>query len=190
MNKEQKLVVFVFLVLSLISLSIFLWAKKDSDSYLSFVSVWGSFASISAIIILFFQLRIQQKLAEDIEEKVNDTKKFLVKIFSISDVSKGPKVAEQAQTFLRVEKFESALLRLKDLKEILIYIWHYSEKEGILDEGDYNDHISNITVDLSNINDMVIGKKAKINTSKIIHNLEEVSTFISDFELKIKDHDS
>ncbi|MEO9660585.1 hypothetical protein [Maribacter dokdonensis] len=190
MSKEQKLTVYIFLGLSLVSIFIFIFFKNENKTYLDFISIWGSFASLSAFVFLFFQIKSQKVLTEESNNTIKETKDLLIKLFSISDISKGTKIVEQAQTFLRLSKFESALLRLKDLKEILIYIKHYNTKENLINLDEYADHVSNISIDLLNINDKIIGKKSTINVSKIISNLEEVSTFISDFELKIKDNDS
>jgi hypothetical protein len=190
MSREQRITVYIFLGLSVLSVIIFTLFKNEKSTYLDFISVWGSFASLSAFVFLFFQIQSQKSINEESNRAIKETKNLLIKLFSISDISKGTKIVEQAQTFLRLNKFESALLRLKDLKEILIYIKHYNTKKNLINLNEYADHVSNISIDLLNINDKIIGKKSTINVSKVISNLEEISTFISDFELKIKDNDS
>jgi hypothetical protein len=187
-SKEQKISIIIFVILSALASFVFYLYKRTDDSVFDFLSVWGSFASLFAFVFLYFAARTQLQLTRDIDSKLLATEQLLTKLFSIADISKGPKIAEQAQIFLRSEKYESALLRVKDLKEVLIQINHYNETYSRVNIENYLTHISNIGIDLSNINDQIIGKKNNINRTKIIKNLEEVSSFISDFELKIKNN--
>ena len=190
MSREQKLTVIIFLVLTLIAIILFVNFRSQKDSYFDFISVWGSAASIGGFIFLFFQVKSQQALTKEVNQKIEDTKNLLTRIASISDISKGTKIAEQAQDFLKVQKFELASLRLKDLREILIQMRNYDEKHEVIKYGDsiHSRHISNINIDLNNIHDYLLKKKSSINEVQIIHNLEEVGTFITEFEIKIKDH--
>ncbi len=159
---------------------------SDVRNIINFISIFGTFFSLFGIILAFLQLesikQINTKTNKDVKislNKIND-------VLSISEISKAIKIIQEIQSYLHYQKSELCLLRMKDLKQILIQIKHNNYLNDFTNNEDYEKYIVDLSIDINNISDNIFKPNRPVNFSKINSNLEDVSTKLSDFENKLK----
>jgi len=107
-------------------------------------------------------------------------------VLSISEISKASKVIQEIQTSILHEKSELALIRMKDLKQILIQVKYNRDLTEYTSINSYIQHITDLSIDINNVNDLLLGKKTGVNFSKVNQNLESLATVLIEFENKLK----
>jgi hypothetical protein len=150
------------------------------------IGIVGSIASLVGISIAYLQILSVKRISESTNRAIDTTLNELMKSFSISDLSKAIKLIQEIQSLIRAEKQESALLRMQDLKSILIQIKHIKILDGKYENEDYKTLNTNLNIDISNINMYLIKQKAGISFPKICENLESVTTFFAELENNLK----
>jgi hypothetical protein len=153
---------------------------------ISGIGVVGSIASLVGILIAYLQILSVKRITESTNLAIDTTLNELMKSFSISDLSKAIKLIQEIQSLIRAEKQESALLRMQDLKSILIQIKHIKILDGKYESEDYKSLNTNLNIDISNINLFLIKQKTGISFPKICENLELITTFFTELENNLK----
>ena len=122
---------------------------------------------------------------------VDSSMQRINQVLSVSEISRAVKVAQEIQTSILNSKDEVALIRMKDLKHILIQVKYNQRLLEFTTNESYVQHITDLSIDINNINDCLIGKKKGVNYSKINQKLENLATVLSEFEnrLKYEKHD-
>gem|GEM_PF-1568088 len=174
----------ICIAISVVLLLILHWSNKLD--LVNGIGIVGSIASLTGIIIAYIQIVSVKKITESTNLAINKTLNELLKSFSISDLSRAIKLVQEVQNFIRLEKIESALLRMQDLKSILIQIRHVEVLNDKYENEEYREIMTNLNIDISNINMILIKQKNGINNVKLCENLELVSTFFSELESKLK----
>ena len=96
------------------------------------------------------------------------------------------KIVDEIQNSLRSNKNEVALIRMKDLKYILIQIKHNKALEIYTSNDEYSDLLVDLSIDISNLSDNIFRPHKNINVTKVNLNLEKISTKFSELENKLK----
>jgi hypothetical protein len=185
--KDNKLItLFYFIVGAIIAMIIFFTLDKKDITIVNFFTIFGTYASLFGLWIAYRQLLSLQAVNTETKNAVDKSLNRINQILSVSELSKANKIIQEIQTSNLNSKYELSLLRMKDLKYILIQIKSNSELNIYTETSTYNKNITDLSIDINNLNDFIIGLKKGVNFSKLNSNLEELSTVLSEFENKLK----
>lgn len=185
MTYQHKVVTSV-LTLSIIGYLLYWFLPNDEKTYINIVSIIGFIFSILGLLIAFFQIASVKQIAEDTHEEV--TKHIILnnKLLMISDLSSKAAMVNEIQSYLRDNKIEICILRMKDLKISLNSIKNQEQYSTLFAKKKFNDVFLTFNIDLNNIHDLYLNEKYKIDKPLIIKNLEELSTLLLSVEVKLK----
>lgn len=149
-----------------------------SQTIINGVGILGVYFTILGIGYTFKQVLL---VKEEVQNKLEELNEFL----SFSDISSTVKQTREIQTFIQNKKYESALLRMKDLKSKLIDIKCNHKLEEYIENGDISIHLTNIEIDISNINETMLSGKS-LNYTIVSENLEKVITCLENIVGQLK----
>jgi hypothetical protein len=182
----KNLTLVIFAIGFLIIVIFYYNLSSVHKNIINFISLFGTFLSLFGIIFAFLQLESLKQINKNTQTQVNLSIEKINDILSISELSKSIKVIQEIQNYLHNQKSELSLVRLKDLKQILIQIKHNNNLTEFTNQEDYEKFIVNLSIDINNISDSILKPSRSVNFSKINSNLEELSTRLSEFENKLK----
>lgn len=176
---------------TLIIIALFISLDKESKTVVNFFTLYGTFASIYGLVIAYLQIQSIKQTSQQTKEAVDKSLFRINQVLSISDISRANKVIQEIQSSILGNKHELALIRMKDLKQILIQVKYNRDLDEFTTDTNYNQNIIDLSIDISNINDLLLLGKQGINFSKVNQNLENLATLLSEFEnaLKFKKND-
>lgn len=186
LNKNQVKALFGLIGVTLISYVIYRNLDKELRNVINFLSLFGTGASLYGIWLAFLSIQSIKETTESTNIAIKTSLIRVNQLLSVSDISKAAKIVQEIQTSLLSEKLEVALIRMKDLKHILIQIKYNQNLEEFTSKALYQENIKTISIDINNLSDFLLRKKTGVNFSKINQNLEEFSTVLVDFENKLK----
>lgn len=160
---------------------------KEADKTVpNYATVIGTIGSIIGLAIAYVNIVSLKQSSIELSKKIDGSIKKVNQLNSISEISKAIKTNQEIQIFIRNGKIESAHLRLLDLKIMLL---HFNSDEYLNELTSHNTYVElvvNFGIDLNSINDLFINPKRKVDFGKITNNLEELSTYLTQFETRIK----
>lgn len=181
----KNTIIAVFVIGFLIIVILYYNLPQENKNVINFISIFGTFLSFFGIVFSFLQLYNIKEINAQTQAEVNKSINKINDILSISELSKAIKIIQEIQQYLHSDKKELSLLRMKDLKQILIQI-QYNGKLELANNEEFNQYIVDLSIDINNISDNLLNEKKRVEVSKIISNLEEVSTILSKFENNLK----
>lgn len=173
-------------ILGLILMSALFYLKVTDKNLLNYFSFSGTYTSVFGIIIAYAQIISVRETAEKTEIEVRNSNKKIMNILQVSDLAKAIKLVQEIQNYLYSEKIEIAILRLKDLKSILILIKHNSELEKLSNKKAYRDSLNDVGINLNNLSQLHLGVKKGVSIDKIISDLEIIENLLGEFEGHLK----
>lgn len=155
-------------------------------------TLFGTYFSLYGLVVAYLQIQSIKGISTETKDAVDASAKKVNQIISVSELSKSNKVVQEIQIYLQDNKFELALVRMKDLKAILIQIQYNEHLADYVNDKLYNVNITDLATDMNNLYDHMTGGKKGINFSKLNQNMENLSTTLSQFEnqLKYKKYDT
>lgn len=183
-NQWKTIISFIFGTIIIVLL--FINLDKNNRTLVNFFTLFGTFASIFGLVLAYIQIISLKETNEKTKIAVESSLNKINQMLSVSELSKANKIIHEIQTSNINGKHEISLIRMKDLKSILIQIKYNSELNIYTETSIYNQNITDVSIDINNLNDLLIGKKKGLNFSKFNSNLEELSTTITEFENKLK----
>jgi|SRR5690606_9473447 len=182
----------IYIIGFLLISGVFYFGLKESErNLINYFSIMGTYSSVYGIIVAYVQILSVKETTENTKQKVEDANKRVMKMLSVSDISKAIKTVHEIQNYLLSNKDESSIIRLKDLKSILIQLKYNSEIGELADSNDFTDSLGTISIHMENLNHNLIGSKTGLNKGKIISDLEIIENQLNEFEglLKFGKHD-
>ncbi|MGI4021989.1 MAG: hypothetical protein ACRYFA_10820 [Janthinobacterium lividum] len=186
LSSNQIKATFVFIIGSIIISVIYYNLRTELKNIVNFFTLYGTFASLFGLWLAYLQIQSIKETSEETKKAVESSLLRINKVLSISEISKASKVIQEIQTSILNDKSELALIRMKDLKQILIQVKFNGDLVEYTSHESYNQHITDLSIDINNINDLLLGKKLGVNFSKINQNLENLITVLIEFENKLK----
>jgi hypothetical protein len=183
---KKTLGIIVFIVASLLMCLAFFKQDKDQQTLEIFLTWLGSLTALYGIWLTYVQIMSVKQTAETTKKAVESSSQLINKILSVSEITKGTKVIQEVQTYFLHQKNELALLRMKDLKAILIQIKYNQELARFTKIDTYTSLITDLSIDINNLNDSILGTKKGFNVVKANQNLSNIETVLTDFESKLK----
>lgn len=186
LSSNQIKATFVFIIGSIIISLIYFNLKSELKNIVNFFTLYGTFASLFGLWLAYLQIQSIKETSEETKKAVEDSLVRINQVLSISEISKASKVIQEIQTSILHEKSELALIRMKDLKQILIQVKYNRDLTEYTSINSYIQHITDLSIDINNVNDLLLGKKTGVNFSKVNQNLESLATVLIEFENKLK----
>jgi hypothetical protein len=160
--------------------------QKEGKNIYEIVSAVGSVASFFGLAIAILQITSLKKITEATNLAVEETKAGLIQSISISDVSKAIRLIEQIQMYAGHKKFESAHLRLQDLRILLIQFKGNAHFVGLNGKDKYDNLLADVGIHISNLYNTIFMKEKSINVAVLNQTLEDVGAILVTFENQLK----
>lgn len=186
LSTNQKYTITFFIIGNFIISLIYFNLHEDLKNIVNFFTIYGTFASLFGILLAYIQIQNLNQMSKQTKDAVDKSLVRINQVLSVSELSRANKIVQEIQTSIIHSKYEISLLRMKDLKQILIQIKYNVELNSYTNTKTYNQNITDISIDINNINDFILGNKKNVNFSKVSSNLENLATILSDFENKLK----
>jgi hypothetical protein len=165
----KGLTIWLFFIGLILTIVVFFCFLKCRPNLLNLLSLLGSFASVYAIGVGVIQIISVKKNISLTKTAITSTVDKIENILTVSELSSAPKLIEEIQAYLMADEYSVSLVRLKDLKEIII--------ENSYNYIEFNKLIPIITEDVNNLSKKVNEAK-NIKIQKIRENLETIKTEI------------
>lgn len=196
LNKIKKLITdyidFITLILIIIGLLITLYfigfkLTSDEKTTVNILSIIGTFSSIFGLAITLMQIIALKEISLLTQSTIAETKDKLMLGISISDVTEAIKLISEIDNFLGNQKNEIARSKIIDLKEKLIQFRSSKEFQLIIQDNKIKEIIDMLNIQISILYNVIYSDEdIKYNTDEIITQLQEISTYLTDFRNKIK----
>lgn len=165
---------------------VFYWLPDKDKTVVNAFTLFGTFFSLFGLAVAYIQIQNIKKTSQQTKLAVEKSLLRINQVLSVSELSKANKTIQEIQSFLLHQKHEIALMRMKDLKSILIQVKYNEDLSEYTNNGLYNQNITDLGSDLNNLHDLIIGNKKGVNFSKLNQNLENLATTLTEFENKLK----
>jgi len=186
LNSRRQLVIPIFVVGLVLMILLFLFLRPTERTILNFFTLFGTFATLFGLWIAYQQIQSIKETTQKTKQAVEQSLSRITQILSVSDLSKATKIIHEIQNYNLHQQNESALMRMKDLKAILISVKYNNELCILTSVVNYSQLITDLSIDINNINDFLLGNKKGVNYSKINQNLTAIENVFSEFENKLK----
>jgi hypothetical protein len=142
---------------------------------INLISVFGFLLSILGIVIAYVQIlsikdisNLTQAIAKETEERVREAHERVkesfansAKIILVSDLSRNAAMINEIQGYLIDKKIEMSILRMKDLKIILISLRNQPKYSGLFRRAEFTSAFDNFHINLDNL------QKHHFNNTKV-----------------------
>lgn len=190
-NPERIWAIIGFIIGTMIVGIIFYFMPVSEKTVVNAFTLFGTFLSLFGLGIAYLQIHSINTTSKQTKTAVEKSLLRINQVLSVSDLSKANKTIQEIQGFIITEKHEIALMRMRDLKSILIQVKYNNDLTEYTDNGVYNQNITDLGSDINSLHDLILSNKKGVNFSKMNQNLENIATVLTDFEnkLKYKEHD-
>jgi hypothetical protein len=183
-NKTRSI---FMLGLLLVGLLYFVFFDQKDQNMINGITVLGTYLSLLGIVISYFQIKSVKDINEKTKTAIEKSLQRLNQLVVVADLSKAIKIIEEIQQFIQQKNYAIVLIRMKDLKSILIQAKHNEEANKLIEYESFCINLNELIVDIKNMHEFTTGyKKTNLNFSKIANHLEDLSTTLTAFEHKLK----
>jgi hypothetical protein len=151
----SSLALFIILTLLTVVFNYF----NFSQSLLNFVTLFGTSLSIFGIYLTYIQILSVKQTNDLTHNAIVASLTKMNQIISISDLSKAIKTTHEIQGYIVIEKYELALLRMRDLKLVLIQAKFNEDLHDLINNDLHNTLIKDLGINIINVNDYILEKK-------------------------------
>ena len=165
----------------------FVFFDQKDQNMINGITVLGTYLSLLGIVISYFQIKSVKDINEKTKTAIEKSLQRLNQLVVVADLSKAIKIIDEIQQYIVHEYYQIALIRMKDLKSILIQAKHNEEANKLIEYESFCINLNELIVDIKNMHEFTTGyKKTSLNFSKIANHLEDLSTTLTAFEHKLK----
>lgn len=185
MTNRIKILISILISIILFVL-LFNLLSKNERTFINILSIVGFLLSALGIVIAFIQIISIKQIAIETREKVKESINLNNNILMISDLSRKAAIVDEIQGYLRADKIEMCILRMKDLKIIMNHLKNQNQYYSLVPKKQFQNAFENFNIDLHNFQTHHLNN-AKMDLALVIKNLEELSTLFLSMETKLKD---
>lgn len=185
MSDRNKIWVSI-LVSIILFIILFILLPNHDKTLINIFGILGLILSLLGIVIAYLQILSVKEIAKQTKDKVSDSILLNNTILMISDLSRKTLIIDEIQRYLKDNKIELCILRMKDLKLILNSLKSQEQYNYLFRKSKFNEVFQTFNIDLDNCHRHHLNDKSKINKESIIKNLEELSTILLTVEIKLK----
>lgn len=187
MTKDtDKITLFITLLGVIIIFILIYFLGEKQRNIPNIATIIGTFGSFIGLAIAYINILELKNINKETEAKIEVTLDKFNQINSIIDISKTLKINQEIQFFLKSNKNELAHLRYVDLKHLLLQFNNNTELQDIISDKQYSKLFKEFNIDLSTINDFIENPTRKFDKIIIINHLEDLATYLTNFEIKLK----
>lgn len=158
---------------------------NEEQTVVNYVSIFGTYLTLCGLIVTFVQIWHTKRVSKETQKSVNATQERIKYILSVADFSKAIKTVQEIQGYISEDKIESAILRLSEIKEILIYVKQSPEFNAFANANKCQELIFQTGINLQKLRDYMQIKK-DFNKSYFGEELEHLSTLFINIETSLK----
>ena len=164
-NKTRSI---FMLGLLLVGLLYFVFFDQKDQNMINGITVLGTYLSLLGIVISYFQIKSVKDINEKTKTAIEKSLQRLNQLVVVADLSKAIKIIDEIQQYIVHEYYQIALIRMKDLKSILIQAKHNEEANKLIEYESFCINLNELIVDIKNMHEFTTGyKKTSLNFSKI-----------------------
>ena len=138
-----------------------------NSEIVNLIGVIGSFLSLIGVIIAIWQILKTRRIAQAAKDASDRTQKIISRNLLLSDVSTCTKNLEEIKTYVRIERYESSLIRINDLISALVQI---QQRLDVIEQKipfEFEEMLSQLSIIRENFEKKVNRKSAKIDNVQI-----------------------
>ncbi|WP_431294604.1 hypothetical protein [Pedobacter sp. P26] len=186
MNNRNKIWIISLVVTTIVLVSSVYFLPSKERTYINYLSIVGLILGILGLAISYLQILSVKQITLAIKNEVTESLNRNKSVLLISDISKKVSMIAEIQSFIRNNKIEMCVLRMKDLKLLLSDLNTYKQFSSLVNKKEFNSSYADFHIDLENFHKSLLNEKNKIDKEKINSNLEKLSTLLLDVEFKLK----
>lgn len=164
---------------------LFLLLPSNDRNYINVLTILGILLSLLGLVIAYFQLVSVKQIALETKQKVKDSITLNNNILMISDLSRKVAMVSEIQGYLRDGKIELCILRMNDLKIVLISLRNQNQYSTLVSKATFRKVFDSFSIDLYNFQRHSVDNSA-IDLTVVMKNLNELSTLFLSVEIKLK----
>jgi hypothetical protein len=174
----------------LVASIVFIVVIEPKDrSFINGITIFGTYLSLFGIIISYLQIKSFKVIDEETKQAIADSLQRLNQLVVIADLSKAIKIIEEIQLFIQQQNYPIALIRMKDLKTIIIQAKHHEDELMNINTTLFEINVNELIKDIFRLEDYILGvRNRNFNVSKISKNLGALSTILTIVEIKLKNN--
>lgn len=185
MNYRYK--VWLSIGIAIILFFIFYFILPSTErTFINIITIIGLLISVLGITIAYFQILSIKAISQKTQFEVTNSIRLNNNLLMLSDLSRKAAMVDEIQAFLREDKIELCILRMKDLKIILNSLKNQEYYSALFTKKEFKTVFEDFNIDLDNFQRHHLNIKNKLDKGKIITNLESLSTLMLSLEIKLK----
>ena len=162
-----------------------IWLLPAKDrTMINVIGIIGFMLSILGLIIAYIQILSVKQITQITQQKVEDGIQLNNDILMISDLSRKAAIVDEIQGYLKDDKIDMCILRMKDLKLILNSLRYQSQYSQLFSKKQFSNAFQSFNIDLNNFQTAHLNNR--IDKEIVLRNLEELSTLLLSVEVKLK----
>lgn len=182
-SKKFTVPILLFVGIGLVIWLIFSLILDTSEkSTINWITIFGTYTSIYALGIALYQIFSLMSISERTKKAITNNIEVVNQVVIFSEISKNIRFLREAKYNINTNEYRIAILRMCDVKDSLTRL--DTVLLGKIEEDNPN-FLSNLGVDISNIEDALYREK-KIEERIIANNIENLISSISKCDYKIK----
>lgn len=184
----MKIRIIVYSVLLVILLLICIGVYQYHNEYEPYITIIASVSSIVGVLISIIEIFNVRKTTEAVSQSLEETKKEINDFLYFSEINEMTRLIDEIEAYLNEDHFESAWLKLKELKSNLDKQTEYIRKA--YKEYDYPKrivtHKTRLTMDIKNIFNNLSNKSIPLNKSVVIEHLDNIKECLHEMSGTLK----
>ena len=146
-----------------------------NDEFVKWIGVIGSIASLVGLPVAIWQIYKTRRATEAATKAVLRTQNIISRNLILSDTSTCTRNLEEIKFYVRIERYESALIRISDLISSLIRIQQRSENAENLIFIEFEEMLSQLSIIREDFEKKVVKSSVRINMVQINSELSKIS---------------
>lgn len=163
--------------------------SRRERSLINILSIIGVVLSVLGIWIAYFQILSIKAITLATQKEVKESISQNNKIHMLADLSRKVAIIDEIQGFLKSDRIDMCILRMKDLKIVLNSLRNQEVYYNLFSKQEFKTAFEDFNIDLDNFQKSTLNEKFKLNKGKILINLEALSTMLLTAETKLKSYD-
>jgi len=184
---RHKIRMYFIIGLILISLAYYFLIDPKDKNRINFITFFGTYISLFGIFISYIQIKSVAAINIETNQAIGKSLEKMNQLILVADLSKANKIIDEVQQYIVHEYYQIALIRMKDLKSILIQAEQNKDIYATMLDNCFTNNLDTLKADIISLHQFTTGfKKSGLNFSKISIHLEELSTSLTAFEHQLK----
>lgn len=190
LSQNKKSITIITFVGFISLLALYFWKLDAIERNLSNAfTIFGTYLSLIGILISISQIQDVASINESTKQAIDESIHRLNQLVVVADLSKAIKIIEEIQQFIQQQNYPIALIRMKDLKSILIQAKHHENELLNINTTLFEINVNELIKDIFRLEDYILGvRNRNFNISKISKNLGALSTILTIVETKLKNN--